>query len=171
MTRSYTERKYSMTEEQQQELLKIHNIYSTEELCEMFEVNTKYLNHVKRKLGIGVLSYKNDIPEGYCRCGDCKEILPEDNFYMRSKTDPSKGRYSSCKECSRIKKAIANKEKLQNRNLEKIAMFKAKYKDCLFLCKKCNKEYELNKFDVSVAKNGKISIKCNKCSSTRALVL
>lgn len=105
------------TKQEEELLLKIHSLYSSKELAEMFEISVPALNAKKRRLNIGASQLREKFPEGMRRCNTCHELLPlETNFCLRSKKEPNGRRFHTCKGCTSTKKALIHRaSQLQKR--------------------------------------------------------
>lgn len=99
------------TKEEEEVLKKIHTLYSSKELAEMFDTSIGAINTKKASLGIAKHQIEEVLPEGYRKCSACKEVLPEEEFYHRKKGDPTSGYSHHCKSCDSLRKAKANRLK------------------------------------------------------------
>lgn len=107
------------TEQEGELLLKIHTLYTTNELAEMFETTVGSINTKKKSLGIADFQLREKTPEGMRRCKECNELLPLEAFQLRNKSNPRCSRHHYCKECTSIKKAIKHREKqLQKKEIQ-----------------------------------------------------
>lgn len=98
------------TKEEAELLKKIYTLYTNEELAEMFNCKVTSINTKRTALGIGIKQLEaeanKDVPEGYRRCTECGEILKlEEHFYIKSRTNPERGRMKVCKKCSNSNKS------------------------------------------------------------------
>ena len=110
------------TQEEADLLLKIYDIYTNEELAEMFNCKVAAINTKRTALGVGIKQLEaeanKDVPEGYRRCRDCGEVLLlEENFYLLSRNNPERGRAKQCKNCNNSKQAY---KRAKGKGIEKI---------------------------------------------------
>ena len=153
------------TKEDDEILIKIHNLYSNKELAEIFGVTLGAISGKKSTLKLAKKT--ESIPEGYKRCWYCKCILPSCNF---CKDNSSKdGLQSMCNPCKKIYRA--NKSK-RNENLEMdniIQKYIEKKKNFSFFCSKCNEVKCIEDYYLNINKDGYVSKTCKKCSLNRSL--
>lgn len=157
------------TKEEEEMLLKIYDIYDSKELAEMFDTNYRSVNAKKRALGIGKEKFKKEIPEGYKRCSDCEEVLSEENFQRRSKTDTTVGRYSICKDCNRLIKSIKFKERKIERYKTLIDNYINNNKNADLICSRCNRINKISTYEILVNGKGKLIKKCSNCNNNTLL--
>ena len=107
------------TAQEKEDLLKIHDLYTTKELAEMFNTSVEGIYRQKRRLGISKKHLEEKLPEGMRRCKECQEVFPlnDDYFYLRNKRYPNGARRHICIECAKISMAKYRRNKKLQENV------------------------------------------------------
>ena len=146
--------KHQWTEEEKDKIKKIYNLYTKNELAELFNTTVKSIEYILIKLDL--YTKKKKVKDGYKICSNCKEELPIEMFNKRNKNDPDNTlkRQCYCKHCSKIIKhvnGIKRKENQEKDIKEKIISdYIEKNKGKTFFCKLCNKEHTIDDFIIYI---------------------
>lgn len=157
-------------ESEDKKLKAIFNLYTDEELAELF--NRTESSIACRRVRLGLLRViKEEIPEGFKKCPECLNVKPLEEFNKlnipRSKTK----REGRCRECkNHLRRIKAAEKKILQEQMDKIEK-KEKYirdrKDTKFFCKICNEEKTIYDYDIELSSKGYIQKSCKVCKKRR----
>lgn len=163
------------TSDEENLIKKTYNLYTDEELAEMYGVSKGSISAKRHSMGL--LRDKNPVvPEGFKYCPECDNVYPESSF---NKNSSKKGGFGSyCRECHKVYENTRYlKNKLKGTKVENVKpisrtaeelkklkdAYREKHKDSIFFCKVCNTEKTID--DYYINKAGKyVGKQCKECS-------
>lgn len=152
--------------ENQQRLIEMNEIYTTEEIAEQFGASVSAIKNEKYKLGLGSKKEDEDnVPEGMKKCSKCKTILPLSEFYDKKNSKDGKQPY--CKSCNALSKSLSYYRKKEEEKEKEIAAYMKKNKDKTFYCKYCNCEHTINDYFINYDKRKKEGSRIYKICKNR----